>query len=151
MDPLYVDASQYRVSSLDHQDSSTNNGQNEDDGEEEEEDLIDFSDPLPASNQNELDNFLRPTTSTSNGSSSTLNFTRDSGMSVSDGDRFPALYPVLDGFSPPSTSSSNHSSNRQSNGSYGLELSKFPECPVLKENGQTKKPSSNFNDWEKFE
>lgn len=147
--PLSVDASQYRVSSLEHQDSTQENGaSNNEEEEEEEEDLIDFSDPTPPSNQ--FDPFFHQPTTTAT-SHNTFNGTKDSGLSLSETDKFTSLYPSLDGFSPPSTSSSNRSSNRQSNGSYGLEFGRFPDPPDFKVNGQTNKPSSSFSNWEKFE
>lgn len=144
LDPLSVDTSQYRISSLDHQDSTENSG-NQNTEDEEEEDLIDFSDPIPSTN--DFDSiFLTKDVKNLNNS----NGTKDSGLSLSDNDKYTSLYPVLDGLSP-STSSSNQSSNRQSNGSYGLELSKWSESPNFRLNEQPKKHTSDFSNWEKFE
>lgn len=145
---MCIDASQYRVSSLEHQDSNQHvNGAKEDDEEEDqEEDLIDFSDPSPP-HRTKTDNyndFFQQQATKTNGP---VPNQRTSGSSIFyDMDPLSSLF--TDSASP-STSSSNRSSNRQSNGSYNLRYSGFPEPPKFPENGT--KGSGGFSNWEKFE
>jgi hypothetical protein len=147
---MFIDASQYRVSSIEHQDSAQNvNGAHEqEEVGPEEEDLIDFSDPSPPHQQTSDDkftDFFKQQTAKTNGP---VTDKRSSGGSTFyDMDPLNSLF--VDSNSP-STSSSNRSSNRQSNGSYELRLTKFPEPPKFPENKQ-QKGTSGFSNWTKFE
>jgi hypothetical protein len=146
---MCIDASQFRVSSIERQDSGQHVNGVKDENEEkvQEEDLIDFSDLSPP-NQQKVENFndffQQQATATTNGPTPSQ---RISGSSIFyDMDPLNTLF---NDSNSPSTSSSNRSSNRQSNGSYELRYSRFPEPPKFPENG-TKKPSG-FSNWEKFE
>ncbi|KAI6177464.1 UDENN domain-containing protein [Aphelenchoides bicaudatus] len=149
IDPMFVDASQYRVSSIEHQESSQNlNGDHaQEENEPEEEDLIDFSDPTPPHQQASEDKFADFFKQQSTKTNGPVAEQRNSGSSIFyDMDPLSSLF--TDSTSP-STSSSNRSSNRQSNGSYEIRMPKFPEPPKLSENGQKK--TTGFSNWEKFE
>lgn len=142
---MFIDTSQYRVSSFEHQDSTKDSNGLKDEENGEIEDLIDFSDPLPLEEGQKI-----PVTDLNARQQSDKKSNEDdqrrSGGSSYDTDILTSLF--LDNTSP-STSSSNGSSNRQSNGSYGvIETGLFPWA-VSKNGGANK--NAGFSNWEKFE